>query len=72
VTDQDNKSEAGGRSDPVYREGCPVCEHTDPELERELRVFADLLLDIYIADHGRIDNRTHDRIDNNSQPPTIR
>jgi len=32
-----------------FRKGCPACEHTDPELEREIRVFAELLLDIYLA-----------------------
>jgi hypothetical protein len=31
-----------------YRKGCPACEHSDPELERELRAFAQLLLDIYL------------------------
>lgn len=32
-----------------YRKGCPVCEHSDPELERDLQVFAQLLLDIHLA-----------------------
>ena len=32
-----------------YRKGCPACEHSDPELERELQAFAQLLLDIYLA-----------------------
>jgi hypothetical protein len=32
-----------------FRKGCPVCEHSDLELEREYRVFAQLLLDIYFA-----------------------
>lgn len=31
------------------RKGCPVCEHTDTDLERELQVFAQLLLDIHLA-----------------------
>jgi hypothetical protein len=31
-----------------YRKGCPVCEHSDPELERELQAFAQLLFDIYL------------------------
>jgi hypothetical protein len=30
-----------------FRKGCPACEHSDPELERELKMFAELLLDIY-------------------------
>ena len=32
-----------------FRKGCPVCEHSDPELERELQAFAQLLFDIYLA-----------------------
>lgn len=32
-----------------YRKGCPACERSDPELERELQAFAQLLLDIYLA-----------------------
>jgi hypothetical protein len=31
-----------------YRKGCPACEHCDPELERELQAFAQLLFDIYL------------------------
>jgi hypothetical protein len=33
-----------------YRKGCPACDHTDPELERELRALAQLLVDAYIED----------------------
>jgi hypothetical protein len=32
-----------------YRKGCPACEHSNPELERELQAFAQLLLDIHLA-----------------------
>ena len=32
-----------------YRKGCPACEHSDPELERELQALAQLLFDIYLA-----------------------
>lgn len=28
-----------------YRKGCPLCEHSDPELERELQSWAQLLYD---------------------------
>jgi hypothetical protein len=31
-----------------YRKGCPACEHSNPELERELQAFAQLLFDIYL------------------------
>jgi hypothetical protein len=48
------QSEMNGRveakSESVeYRKGCPACEHSDPELERELQAFAQLLFDIYLA-----------------------
>jgi hypothetical protein len=36
-----------------YRKGCPACEHNDPELERELQTFAQLLLDIYLAKRSK-------------------
>ena len=44
-----NKSDTTHRGGLEYREGCPVCEHSDPELERELWAFAELLLDIYFT-----------------------
>lgn len=28
-----------------YQKGCPLCEHSDPELERELVAWAQLLWD---------------------------
>jgi hypothetical protein len=31
-----------------YQKGCPACEQNDPELERELETFAQLLVDIYL------------------------
>jgi hypothetical protein len=47
-----------------YRKGCPVCEHSDPELERELRVFAELLLDAYLEKVEKVrQSRLLDRID---------
>jgi hypothetical protein len=36
-----------------FRKGCPVCEHSDPDLERELLAFAQLLFDIYLADREK-------------------
>lgn len=35
-----------------YRKGCPACDHTDPQLERELKAFAQLLVDSYLEDCG--------------------
>lgn len=42
-----NKS--ADRTDVEYRQGCPVCEGNNPELECELEEFAELLVDIYIS-----------------------
>ena len=44
-----NNEKNANQGDLDHRDGCPVCEHSDPELERELRVFAELLLDIHFA-----------------------
>ena len=33
-----------------FVKGCPVCEHADPQLERELQEFAQLLFDIMLAE----------------------
>ena len=32
-----------------YLPGCPLCEHNDSELERELQALAQFLLDMYVA-----------------------
>ena len=34
------------------RKGCPACEHTDPQLERELQALAQLLVESYLDEHG--------------------
>jgi hypothetical protein len=39
--------------DVEYREGCPLCDHSDPELDVELEMFAELLLDIYADKRGK-------------------
>jgi len=36
-----------------FRKGCSACEHSDPELERELEAFAQLLLEIHLAKQVR-------------------
>lgn len=30
------------------RKGCPLCEYNDPELELDLRLWAQWLLDVYL------------------------
>lgn len=58
----DQKNPAG--SDVEFVKGCPICERSDPQLERELQEFAQLLFEITLADqmsrhagdrHGDID-----------------
>jgi hypothetical protein len=48
-----------------YRKGCPACEHTDPQLERELQALAQLLVDSYLEERGiRLHWQPSVRIDN--------
>ncbi len=35
-----------------FRKGCPACEHTDPQLEKELQQMAELLVDAYLEEQG--------------------
>ena len=51
MQDEKNEHEYTPNSDLKYRKGCPACEHSDPQLERELQAFAQLLFDIYLAKH---------------------
>jgi hypothetical protein len=37
----------------AFVKGCPVCEHRDPELERDLEDFARMLFDIMLADQKK-------------------
>lgn len=48
-----------------FVKACPACEHTDPELERELQAFAQLLFDIYLESYelkGSESDRAFDKI----------
>ena len=47
-------------SGPKHLKGCPICECSDPELERELQAFAQLLLDIYIDKKQREGDQKND------------
>lgn len=50
-----------------FRKGCPACEHTDPQLERELQALAELLVDSYLERCGvRLDHISSDGIDNSA------
>jgi hypothetical protein len=44
-----------------YLKGCPVCDHTNPQLERELHAFAQLLFDIWLARQNGTDNPEQNR-----------
>ena len=48
-----NGSEETKSEGVEYRQGCPACEHSDPELERELQAFAQLLFDVYLDQRGK-------------------
>jgi hypothetical protein len=47
-----------------YKPGCPVCEHSDPELDRELRAFAELMVDVVMEWRQKRNNdNTGTRVD---------
>jgi hypothetical protein len=39
-----------------YLKGCLMCEHSNPQLERELHAFAQLLFDIWLAKQNGNEN----------------
>jgi hypothetical protein len=43
-----------------YLKGCPMCEHSNPQLERELQAFAQLLFDIWLAKQSG--NQNHEPV----------
>lgn len=45
-----------------FVKGCPVCERTDPQLERDLEELAQMLFEVMIADQRkrREAERSHD------------
>ena len=49
-----------------FEKGCPICEHSDPELERDLEDFAQILFDLMLADpkkgHGATQNGDVDNL----------
>lgn len=71
------QSEMNGRAEVKsesveYRKGCPACEHSDPELERELQAFAQLLFDIYLAKREKTQESDPEAgIDNTPGLPTL-
>jgi hypothetical protein len=50
------------------RKGCPACEHTDPELEREIQALAQLLFDAYLLNPMNADAHTSPSIDDLDKP----
>jgi len=44
-----HKEKQASGSGVEHLKGCPVCEHSDPQLERELHAFAQLLFDIWLS-----------------------
>lgn len=52
-----------------YQKGCPLCDHSDPDLERELVAWAQLLWDHFSSKRK---NAAAVNIDNAQQSPTLR
>lgn len=46
-----------------FVKGCPLCEHSDPELEREFEEFAQWLYEVMLADRKARNQKSSD-IDN--------
>lgn len=55
-----------------YLKGCPLCEHSDPELERELQTFAQLLFDLYLEKHSKKKPDSETDVDKGPRPPTLK
>jgi hypothetical protein len=52
-----------------YQKGCPLCDHSDPELERELVAWAQLLWDHFSSKRKNADSVD---IDSAGQSPTLK
>lgn len=59
-------------TDVEYLKGCPLCEHSDPELERELQTFAQLLFDLYLEKHSKKKPDSETDVDKGPRPPTLK
>jgi hypothetical protein len=35
----------------VHQDGCPLCEHSDPEMERELATLAQIFFEFYLSEY---------------------
>ena len=53
-----NEPKQVSKNELEYLKGCPMCEHSNPQLERELHTFARLLFDIWLAKQNG--NENHD------------
>jgi len=60
LTRMDETQATQGDRDIEFVKGCPLCEHTDPELERDLEEFAQLLFDIMLAEQEGKEKQTGD------------
>ena len=52
--------------DVEYVKECPACEHSDPQLERELQEFAQLLFDIMLAEQNSKHDTQQPDVDKNA------
>ncbi len=59
--------------DVEFQKGCPLCEHSDPELERDLQAFAQLLFDVFLSRHqNSAQLGTLHGIDKEQPEPTVK
>lgn len=67
---EENLEQSPTRGDTVeYQKGCPLCEHSDPELERELVAWAQLLWDHFSSKRK---NTASVDVDSTHQSPTLK
>jgi hypothetical protein len=66
----ENLEQSSAQGDRVgYQKGCPLCEHSDPDLERELVAWAELLWDHFSSKRK---NDASADIDSAHQSPTLK
>lgn len=67
---QENLEKSSALKNTVeYQKGCPLCEHSDPELERELVAWAQLLWDHFSSKRK---SAAPADVDSADQSPTLK
>jgi len=61
------------KSEVEFVKGCPLCERSDPELERDLEAFAQLLFDVFLYRHQKAaQTERSPGVDNRNPSPTLK